>query len=184
MNPLRTNDLENGNGHFARGLSSFTLIELLAVMAIILLLSTILLQVGKFARLKAQMTRANSDIERYMTGYTSYRSANGRYPDNSAVSAGADFFESCVSLDPWNRSYLYRLRIYLDGSNLITSELEYNVGSLGPDGAPGRKGVDDDMADPSHPYRSNGVDRTVWTEFGYGDDIVKGDSSTYKRFYP
>ena len=64
------------------------------------------------------------------------------------------------------------------------NDREFVMGSFGPDMKPGKANYDDDRYDRLHPCPSNGADVTVWTEFGYYDDIVGGDSTTKIRFSP
>jgi hypothetical protein len=103
---------------------------------------------------------------------TRYRSDNEKYPQN--LSDLPSFGNPMARLDSWNQSVLYRR----------LNDREFVVGSMGADMKPGKAGYDDDRYDLLHPYRSNGVDVTVWTELGYGDDIVGGDSTTKNRFWP
>ena len=73
---------------------------------------------------------------------------------------------------------------------------EYIVFSLGPDGAPGERNVNDDANDPDYAWRShpewnaNEVDEYGgygWykiSEIGYGDDIVRGNTTRTRGFPP
>lgn len=154
----------------------FTLIEMLAVVAIILILSSLVLGVGKYAKNKAARSKAEAQLARFEAGCHRYMGDKAIYPP-SLSSDGTYFpdYSGAGTLDPWGNLWLYRV---MDGSR------QFVIGSFGPDMKPGVANYDDDRYDLNHPCRSNGVDVTLWTEFGYGDDIVMGDTTKKIWFEP
>jgi prepilin-type N-terminal cleavage/methylation domain-containing protein len=156
-----------------RLLKGFTLIEMLAVIAIILILASLSLSVAKYMRTKAQRSKAEAQLARMVQGYQRYMGDKGIYP----AGPGGEYFDTTAGAmtDPWGNVYRYRT---------FPGDREFVVGSFGPDMKPGVANIDDDFSDLQHPWRSNGVDVTLWTEFGYGDDIVRGDCTMKIRFPP
>ena len=161
----------------------FTLIEMLAVTAIILILAGLSLTVGKYAKNKAANSKAEAQIAKFIAGYQRHLGDKGYYPGRgmtppAETPPGADdYVDTSVAAltDPWGVRYRYRI---------FTNGGEFVIGSFGPDMKPGVGKYDDDRYDLLHPWRTNGIDVGLWTEFGYGDDIVKGDCRTLVRFPP
>jgi prepilin-type N-terminal cleavage/methylation domain-containing protein len=158
----------------------FTLIEMLAVTAIILILAGLSLTVGKYAKNKAARSKAEAQLAKFVAGYQRYMGDMGRYPGSASTETpvGAnDYVDTSAAAltDPWG--VVYRYRIFTNGG-------EFVIGSFGPDMKPGIGKYDDDRYDLLHPWRTNGIDVSLWTEFGYGDDIVKGDCRTLVRLPP
>jgi general secretion pathway protein G len=138
--------------HTRRG---FTLIEIMAVVLIIGLLSTIVgaaifqqVDKGRVTTAKAQISSLESVLELY-------RMDNGRFPTTeqglealvrrTAIEptprnfpTGGYLKGGRVPLDPWGESYLYQK----PGPNNPAS---YDLWSYGADGAPGGDGVDADI---------------------------------------
>lgn len=154
----------------------FTLIEMLGVIAIILILATLSLGIAKYAKLKAQRSRADAEMGRIEQACHRYMADKAIYP-NSIDEIGSEYVGLSLEskTDPWG--VLYRF-------SALQSQREFVVGSFGPDMKPGVANYDDDRFDLQHPWRSNGVDLTLWTEFGYGDDMVRGDCAMKIRFPP
>jgi prepilin-type N-terminal cleavage/methylation domain-containing protein len=155
-----------------RNSHAFTLIEMLGVIAVILILASMILATAKYARNKAMRTKTEARIALAVQEATRYRTDREYYPQN--LSDLPSFGNAMSQLDPWNQYYRFRR----------LNEREFVMGSFGPDMKPGKAGYDDDRYDLLHPYRTNGVDVTLWTELGYGDDIVGGDSTIKIRFAP
>lgn len=65
------------------GVSSFTLIELLTVIAIIAILAALILAAGNGVMAKAARSRASSEIQAMSTGLEGYKTDNGIYPPAS-----------------------------------------------------------------------------------------------------
>lgn len=98
--------------------SGFTLVELLAVTAIIAILAGIVLGISGFATKKSDRAKALSDIERIKSALEEYRVENGQYWTKSGPInlTGTDEFSNRVGVliaggirltDPWGRPYEY-----------------------------------------------------------------------------
>lgn len=125
----------------------FTLIELLIVMVIIGLIAAL---VGPrlFPKLgKGKQSAAKAQIELLGQALDQYRLDVGRYPTTQEglnalnVNPGVDrwqgpYLKKELPQDPWGRSYLYQCP---------GSHGEYDLYSLGLDGAPGGEGEDADV---------------------------------------
>ncbi|HET6491195.1 MAG TPA: type II secretion system major pseudopilin GspG [Syntrophales bacterium] len=125
----------------------FTLIELLIVMVIIGLIAAL---VGPrlFPKLgKGKQSAAKAQIELLGQALDQYRLDVGRYPTTQEglnalnVNPGADrwqgpYLKKELPQDPWGRPYLYQYP---------GSHGEYDLYSLGLDGAPGGEGEDADI---------------------------------------
>lgn len=160
-------------------LKGFTLIELLGVIAIILILSAITLRISTYVRVKAARTKVEGAMAQMIQGCQRYMADYGKYPDNLGASGYS--LTAQANTDPWGITYRYRK----------LNDREFVVGSFGPDMRPGIANFDDDMEDRDpvtnvriNPWRVTGVDTSLWTELGYGDDIVAGDSSVKVRLPP
>src|SRR5580658_3702333 len=64
---------------------SFTLIELLTVMAIIAILAALILAAGNGVMQKGMRSRASSEIQAMSTAAESYKADNGIYPQSDGV---------------------------------------------------------------------------------------------------
>jgi general secretion pathway protein G len=125
----------------------FTLIELLIVMVIIGLIAAL---VGPrlFPKLgKGKQSAAKAQIELLGQALDQYRLDVGRYPTTQEglnalnVNPGADrwqgpYLKKELPQDPWGRPYLYQYP---------GSHGEYDLYTLGLDGAPGGEGEDADV---------------------------------------
>ena len=89
----------------------FTLVELLAVMAIIGILATIIIGVSSYAGRKAKESRAIADMEKLKTAVEEYKIEFGMYPDTGTFNSDPDALKRFVSdvkfVDPWDRPYEY-----------------------------------------------------------------------------
>ena len=63
--------------------NSFTLIEMLTVMAIIAILAALILAAGNGVMIKAERSRASAEIQAMGTALESYKTDNGIYPQTS-----------------------------------------------------------------------------------------------------
>ena len=126
----------------------FTLMEMIAVIAIIAILTTtvvfaVLPQVGK-----SQSVRAQADINTYKQAAQMYRLNMGRYPESlddlvvapTDSDLAANFprggFVEVLRPDPWGNDYVYTF----PGENG-----EFDIVSLGADGEPGGEGENADI---------------------------------------
>jgi prepilin-type N-terminal cleavage/methylation domain-containing protein len=66
-------------------LNSFTLVELLVVIAIIAILAALILAAGEGVLKKAAQARAQSEIEAMKNALTAYKIDNGIYPQSSSI---------------------------------------------------------------------------------------------------
>jgi general secretion pathway protein G len=126
----------------------FTLLELLVVMVIIGLLAgyvgpKLFAQIGK-----SEVKVARAQIDALSKALDQYRIDTGRYPDTSqgllalVVKPGDEarwqgpYLAKTVPVDPWQRPYTYRSPGQYG---------EYDLASLGKDGAPGGEGDNIDI---------------------------------------
>ncbi len=135
--------------HPGRHVHGFTLLELLVVMVIIGLLAA---YVGPryFAQVgKSEQGAARAQIEALAKALDTYRLDTGRYPSPEAGLAAlvtapsgetrwqGPYLQKAVPLDPWGRAYIYQLSA--NGN-------DFDLKSLGKDGAAGGEGDDKDIA--------------------------------------
>ena len=143
-------DVKDLEGAIRRSRSKgFTLLELLVVVAIIGLLAGFVApryfsQVGK-----SEVNTAKAQIDALEKALDQYRLDTGRYPTNEmGLKALVDrpaaepkwngpYLKKAVPLDPWGKAYLYKIPGQKSDFDLI---------SLGKDGAPGGRGEDADIS--------------------------------------
>ena len=123
----------------------FTLMELLIVMAILAMLAA-LVGPALFGNLgRGQRSAAQTQMESLATALDTYRLAVGRYPRELEGlienDTGRDVWKGpylqraeVIPLDPWGNEYVYTV----EGQ-------EFELMSLGADGAPGGEGDDADI---------------------------------------
>lgn len=131
--------------------SGFTLIEIMVVVVIIGLLAAVIVPTVVSKVDEAKVNKAKADIQSLETALTMYRLDNSKYPTSdqgltSLVTQPTDpsikhwrpgGYLSRVSKDPWGNEYQY----VIPGSH----GREYDLFSLGADGAPGGEGIDADI---------------------------------------
>jgi general secretion pathway protein G len=132
----------------ARG---FTLIEIMVVVIIIGLLAAVIVPQIMSRVDEARVTKAKSDIRSLETALTLFRLDNSKYPtteqglqalatqptDPSIKHWRPGGYLQRISKDPWGNDYQY---VY-PGSH----GQEYDLFSLGADGAPGGDGINADI---------------------------------------
>ena len=148
------------------GSHGFTMVELLAAIAIIVILSGLGIGAARYASHRADQSRARSDMERIAQALEQYRVEYGAYPGNNATTWGnsdmaedgewvepfdpesyegakQEFMEQLMSdlpkTDPWGGAagQSYQYR--------RLSRFSFQLRSLGPDG---RAGTEDDIVWP------------------------------------
>lgn len=103
--------------------SGFTLVELLAVMAVIGVLAGMVLGISGYASRRADESKAMADIERIKDVLEAHRIDTGAYPSQDQFrdrirERDRTFYDETDGLkDPWGRDYQYsregRFRIYV-----------------------------------------------------------------------
>ncbi len=133
------------------GLSAFTLVELLVVVAILTILMGLITGGAQMARRKGAITAAKAKIASLDTSIAMYESDLGVYPASGnanlakALSQGGgepdwqgpyeDFKETELVngelVDPWGRPYVY---VSVNGGSPKHRSNSYDLYSLGPNG--------------------------------------------------
>lgn len=136
------------------GCRGFTLIELLIVMVILGLLAALVApkMFGKVG--KSKQGAARTQISLFETALDTYRLDTGHYPTTSqglnALRVRPDgvnnwdgpYLPRAVPLDPWGHPYIYECP---------GQHGDYDITSLGEDGAPGGKGEAADVTNWNNP---------------------------------
>ncbi len=140
----------------------FTLIEIMAVVLIIGLLST-LVGVAIFPQIdKARVSTARSQIKMLDAALETYRMDNAKFPtsdqglvslvtpppDARSAPAGGYLRERRLPDDPWGNDYQYE-------SPGQHNSYSYDIWSFGADGSPGGDGIDADIGNWSDDTRDS-----------------------------
>ena len=146
--------------------NSFTLLELLIVIAVIAILSGILMPAAMQAWSKAYVEKAKAAISALEVAINMYKTDMGYYPNDDGgtpttcttlvtalkdTSQGGNWHGPYMSfkkeeidsdgnfVDPWGTSYIY------DKEPFSGNTTSYNLSSYGADGASGGTGNDEDI---------------------------------------
>ena len=111
--------------------NGFTLVELLAVIAVIILLAGLVTGLSGLAASKSATAKAEAELERIKLALEEYRSEKGSYPTGIG-GALTNYGENIVIEDPWGNDYRYDQ----------VARFEYRLRSIGPDG---EADTDDDI---------------------------------------
>jgi general secretion pathway protein G len=142
---------EVSRGSARRRARGFTLIEIMVVVVIIGLLAAVIVPTVISKVDDARVAKAKQDIQSLETALTMFRLDNSKYPtseqglqalvvqptDPSIKHWKPGGYLEHVSKDPWGNEYQY---VYPG-----THGKEYDLFSLGADGAPGGEGIDADI---------------------------------------
>jgi general secretion pathway protein G len=142
---------EVSRGSARRLAGGFTLIEIMVVVVIIGLLAAVIVPTVISKVDDARVAKAKQDIQSLETALTMFRLDNSKYPtseqglqalvvqptDPSIKHWKPGGYLEHVSKDPWGNDYQY---LYPG-----THGKEYDLFSLGADGAPGGEGIDADI---------------------------------------
>ena len=121
--------------------SAFTLIEMLTVLAIIVILTSMVISVGVYVQKRSALARSAGEIKMLEAACGSYKSDNGSYPRDTAVNSVTDNINPKVDLLPTSAKYaasslfLYR-ELTGDKSTTGDNDLKGKPGSGPPNGIP------------------------------------------------
>jgi len=129
----------------------FTLIEIMVVVVIIGLLAAVIIPTVISRVDEARVAKAKEDIQSLETALTMFRLDNSKYPtteqgltalvtqpvDPTIRNWRAGGYIQRISKDPWGNDYQYAAP--------GTHSKEYDLYSLGADGAPGGEGINADI---------------------------------------
>lgn len=106
----------------------FTLVELLAVIAIIGILAAIILGIAGFATKRSDRSKAVAQMEKLKSAMEEYRLKYNQYPATTnnftnLVQKLTNFVPDVSALDPWGNTFNYTRK----------SEYEFRLFSTGPD---------------------------------------------------
>ena len=115
----------------------FTLIEVMVVVVILAILATIVVPRIMDRPDQARVTKAKQDIRAVQAALDLYRLDNFRYPaTDDGLEALVPNYLDALPKDPWGNEYFF-MNPGQHG--------EYDVYTLGADGAEGGEGVDEDI---------------------------------------
>jgi type II secretory pathway pseudopilin PulG len=142
--------------HFPRGRSraGMTLIEILAVIAVIIVLFSLLMGLSGSASTRGDIARVRKDFAVIEGLLDEEKIKTGRYPEVGRLD-GLIQSARARQEDPWGGRYAANYRP-------SANRMSYQLASTGPNGKPGKAFVDDDL---------NGTIDDA-SELGLDDDIL------------
>ncbi len=127
----------HGKGSRQRATAGFTLLEILAIVAILGILASIAIAIYQDYKTKAKNSAAIAQVTNLSMALTNYRAEQGVYPDDLSQMPGGQ------QLDPWQQPFQY-LNIENGGSNwhgqcrrdrnLNPLNTDFDLYSMGADG--------------------------------------------------
>lgn len=86
-------------------ISAFTLVELLTVLAIIVILTSLVVSVGGYVQKKSALSRATGEISMLVSACESYKSDNGDFPRDTTNAKVTDAITPKADFIPTNAKY-------------------------------------------------------------------------------
>lgn len=86
-------------------ITAFTLVELLTVLAIIVILTSLVVSVGGYVQKKSALARATGEISMLESSCESYKSDNGNFPRDTTKATVTDAISPKVDFIPTNAKY-------------------------------------------------------------------------------
>jgi len=107
----------------------FTMVEMLAVIAVLGILMGIVVGLAGQAGRRSDRAKAQTDLQMIRTALEEYRHRNGEYPEpryfaRTLNDYAYDWYRRTLNRDPWGNTYNY----------FRTAPLEYHLWSKGPSG--------------------------------------------------
>ena len=121
--------------------SAFTLIEMLTVLAIIVILTSLVVSVGVYVHKRAAQARTAGEVKMLESACENYKSENGSYPRDMAANSATDNINPKVDFIPTAASYaksslfLYK-ELSGDKSTTGDNDLKGQSASGPPNGIP------------------------------------------------
>jgi general secretion pathway protein G len=106
--------------------TAFTLIEVMAVILIIAILSALIIGLWRYAMLQSLRSKAKAELQKVQDAVEEYRINNGKFPQNLSyvvpTLVGHFIIVTNYPVDPWGQPYRFEL-----------NQSSYRLYSSGPD---------------------------------------------------